>query len=250
MSIYDVTYNSVDEKLSPFGYRGKSIFQKFLNVLTYPLQWLRDIFFDYYMDSATLAYYKTALDGTGGAATIAMRGDVFRFIDNTVWECQTDGTALITDNPLLLPTSVNWLQFTQDCVGLNERIKYSSQKLLLEYILDRYFNPSGYIALSGHQYAIWIENLHIDNLFFIGEKFDGMGSAVISQDYLYGSPDPDALFFISESDDMATEGNKYTFEVHIPTAIATDLGTDYIDIISEIVNRYKNVGTTFIITTY
>ena len=127
MSIYSIDYTKVINNLLPPSYRLTKM-KSWLNSLIYPLQWLRDIYFDSYINSNTLRYF----DGVN-TITPLYKGDLIRFKDNSVWMNLVYGTDILTDNPFH-GNSYLWQYILTDSIGFLERLKFNNQKLKFEYL--------------------------------------------------------------------------------------------------------------------
>ena len=141
-NFYTFTYSNFVQQLLPPRWR-KPKHQSWLTALFSPLQWLHDLFFNNYIDYDLNAVYTYFVSGSG--SLIANKGDLIRFIDNSVWECQTNGTTVATNNPILGGsgyTATDWYQILTDSIGIWERKNYNCQKMTFEYLLNRYFNPT------------------------------------------------------------------------------------------------------------
>ena len=138
-NFYTFTYSNFVQQLLPPRWR-KLKHQSWLTALFSPLQWLHDLFFNNYIDYDLNAVYTYFVSGS----LIANKGDLIRFIDNSVWECQTNNTHVNLDNPIngSLYNPVNWYKILNDSIGIWERKNYNCQKMTFEYLLNRYFNPT------------------------------------------------------------------------------------------------------------
>jgi hypothetical protein len=225
MSIYDINYNNVvGNMIAPF-LRTASLL-KWMYALISPIQWLRDRFFYNYVNSDLYVY----CDGVT-PLIINYAGTLVKFIDNSLWETQIDNVDTSVYNPTIGQVSdINgntiWIKIQDDFVGLNERVMYSNQKMLFEYLLNNYFKHD----ISANN--IYINTNDIShNMVEIAEE--DVDSFVIAQN------DIDSLYWISEWD---VEKQEFNFKIFVPTLIATQLGTNYQQIISQIVDRYNYFG--------
>jgi hypothetical protein len=229
-TIYDITYSKVILNLLPPHWR-QAIHIAWLNCLVKPMQWVRDWFYDcyiytygsYYCEPTTGNLY---LNGAlkPGASTIANKNDNVKFIDNSLWQCLTDGTDCSVDNPILTPTSANWKKLQADCFGMFDRQKFNAQKIVLEYVLNAYFNPLNYTD------KIYIVNATPIDDTFIGDKTNATDPQLSDKDSPY------SFFNIG---DMAAVFLSYSYTIYVPVQIATDLGADYEKIIRTKNDKYN-----------
>lgn len=225
MPIYDINYNNVIGNLLPPQLRTESI-KKWLYALTSPVQWIRDKFFYNYVQSDLYIF----CDGIT-PLIINNSGTLVKFVDNSVWETQIDAVDTSIYNPTIGQTTdvdgnTIWIKIQDDFVGINERLMYSNQKKLFEYLLNNYFkhdNSANYIYINTNDIS--------HNMFEIAEN-DVDSSVIAQQDY-------ETLFWISEGDDENEENN---FTIFVPILIATQLGINYQKIISQIVDKYNYFG--------
>lgn len=120
MSIYDVNYNSKAIELLPPDKRYPATVG-FLQSLLVPVQYLRDkILGDYRLGRNYPQWV---------AGTYALRALVV--YKQVVYESLIDGN---TDQP----PSPNWVVYLPSFIGVDKRIKFNGQKLVLEYALNQY----------------------------------------------------------------------------------------------------------------
>jgi hypothetical protein len=154
---YSVDFNNLVIQLTPPLLREtKEI--AWLTSLTYPIQW-DNINFTEYVYGFTGSTYSPSL-------TYSV-GDRVLWTNNAVYE--STGTS-----SNLSPTfSANWTKTNDLYIGAEERVRYNSQKILLEYALNRFFQvagtpdvPTGWTG-SNHINQIWIENTATNTAAFI-----------------------------------------------------------------------------------
>jgi hypothetical protein len=122
MSIYDIDFQTQSENLLPPDKRMPKL-KAFVYALCHPVQILRDLFHDDYADGFT----GSAWDSLSSYNP----GDKVRYIDKAVYECQ------VFSGQGVEPTNTNfWLKVQDNYIGLRERMKYNSRKILLEFILN------------------------------------------------------------------------------------------------------------------
>ena len=145
MAIYDYNSNTVAEQLIPPTLRG-SKFLAWLYVLVKPIQNLHDLIFSDYKTGNVYANYNNL--------STYVFGNRVRYTDKSIYEC------IATTSLGNLPTNTaKWVKVNDLFIGTDERVKYSSQKLLYEKALNTFFITSG----------IYIQNnfVSVGNVFVI-----------------------------------------------------------------------------------
>lgn len=222
-SIYDVDYKIVNNNILAPQYRQSKI-KAFVNAMIYPIQWLRDRFFLNYVES-----YQDYIIYSGGSSVLLNQYELVKFPDNSVWENQVSNIDIATYNPTLgqlySGSTLLWVKIQEDFIGLNERLKYSNQKIMLEYILNRYFNDSlDTIYISNN-------NTSIAPFYICDDDTD------IDCGYV-GFDEDNCTEYISFDDTLTTV---YHFTIFIPdTLVSIDL-----DEIRVIVDRYNYYSLTY-----
>lgn len=221
MSIYDINYNNVIDNLLVIAYRTIR-FSKWMYSLIYPIQYLRDIFFNNYVGSSSYIIY----DGYT-ILNINDAGSMVKFPDLSVWMTTKDNININTYNPTIgqvidILGDTIWIKIQDDFIGFEERTQFNNQKIMFEYLLNRYFQWTNGLPI----YITTNDTSH--NMFEIGQ--DDINTAVVAQE------DFESLFFISETDN---ENENNNFTIYVPSLIATTLGSNYQQIISVIVDKYN-----------
>ncbi len=127
-----------------------------LTSLLKPLQWLNDVLMIYVAGDASIPVYN------GDAI---LRGVKVRF-DNKIYETLAD--TLENETPFTNPEK--YFLVLNDWRGAKERVHYSSQILIFEYLLNRWFGTSFRQPVDGKS-DIYIEELDTQDYFFrIGEN--------------------------------------------------------------------------------
>ena len=160
-------------------------------------------------------------------------------------------------NPLhwvLLGGSI-WYKISPSYIGAQERAQYNAQKIVFEYALNRWFRttfrqPTAFTNGTtstpyGKFYTptsdIFITTVPVVNItFFSGET---ESTSCYSGELNSGSA------FSTETVVLGSD-TTYEFIVWIPTSLATLLGLNYVQIVSQVVNLIAIVGTSFTISTY
>jgi hypothetical protein len=124
-------------------------------------------------------------------------------------------------------------------VGLNERLKYNSQTILLEYILNKHFSvvSSPFIYIDNA-----VSSTDINYVSSVGDGFVPL--------YVGDSPnDANTVFLGSESDYFPA----FDFTVYVPTAVFNTLGSTLAERQARVqaeVNKYKLIGVNNTVTNY
>jgi hypothetical protein len=274
MSFYDYTISQAIINLLPPRWR-KIKHVSWLTTLLAPVQWLHSLFFRNYLDYDLGAVYTYYLSG----AHTSNKGDLVRFVDNTVWECQDDSTDVMMDNPVnpiiwyawasynignivtrngmkyyslkdtngshdpltsplwwtIENINTKWIKILDDSIGVWERKNFNCQKMTLEYLLNRYFNP-----LNGT--AIWISKNVITQINFL------VGSNQLATSF--AAPNTFNQQFVGPYV-FVTAGPD--FNINIATAQLTAIDSDAAKaraIISRVVDRYNLSGMRYVILTF
>ena len=193
-----------------------------MSVLAIPLQWARDMFFNSYVNGSTDPIY------IGGFSYI--KGRRVRY-----------GTAIyeaINVPPIgANPTDANyWYKVQDSWVGLAERITYTSQKIRLEYALNRNFGVTVSLPFAGADHAtqIYIPNsTAANNPFVIG----GATPSVVYATEAY------ATNYVINSYNL----NGLDFSVYVPSSyysptIALSM--------AQFIDKYVTAGILYTITPY
>lgn len=203
-----------------------------LSALFKPLQWLRDNFFNEYVNGSAASLYN--------GATAYVAGDrVVDLIDNGVYESQTAQTGVI---PSTANNPAKWQKVSDNWVGVSERTKYTGQKIALEYALNKWFRsfwlqPNN--DTTPTRPAIYIDNNNINNLAFISYANSESSSDAFSADVFQQN-------FIT---DVYSFGGAW-FTIWTPLALYTALQPSADSKIRAIADKYVIAGITYDIKTY
>lgn len=177
-----------------------------------------------------------------GATDYAIYGTV-QYGRASYWCIETPPTGLYP-----LPTDPTyWYKILDDYIGLDERSKYSAQKVMLEYALNRRFSPLTITPPFGPTpVSIYIQNNQINTprILWCAPKSTNTLSWIAPKSSTrlwyttYGSP---------------TLTAQYNFTIYVPAAIyaaidPTPLQADYL--ISQEVDRYNTAGIKYNIQSY
>ncbi len=222
-SIYDNNFNLQSENLSPPDKRKPRILA-LLRAFVKPLQWLRDLFYTEYADGFTGAKWSNL--------TVYTEGQRVRYIDRAVYEC-----ILTTTAGIVCTDESYWIKIQDLYIGVRERMKYNSNKMLFEYVLNKWFEVD---PLPADQ--IYIQNNVLDlNGFLVGES-EPFTSSVAE----------------TEAFQLAYLGNAYTYDlyaftIYVPVAVWTALAAtadDRDNIIRSEADKYVFAGISYNIVTY
>ena len=142
-----------------------------------------------------------------------------------------------------LPTNTDyWYKILDDYIGITERSKYSAQKVMLEYALNRRFSPATITPpFSATPASIYITN-NASNPVFLWSAPAGTDT------FTYVAPNSSTSFWYSILGNP-TITPFYNFTINIPTAVITSLSpltsTEVMLLITQETNKYCLAGTSF-----
>jgi hypothetical protein len=217
MAIYDYDSNIVAEQLSPPTLRNGK-FLAWLYVLVKPLQNLHDLIFSDYKVGNVYSVYSNA--------TTYNFGTRVRYLDKAIYECIKTSVGNLPTN------SVYWIKVNDIFIGTDERVKYSAQKLLFEYALNKFFITSG----------IYITN----NFIYVGDVF------VMDTDSTESSVMPLDSFYQEDYMDLTATyaSGIYDYTIFFPISDYTTLGFSANAIIRTFADKYNLAGMQYNIQTY
>lgn len=199
------------------------------------MAWLRVLVSDIkskYIDIyGVQSYYNGFSIAKWSSATAYVIGNRVRY-GVSIYEALTDNTGLSPD----INTS-DWLLIEKDFVGADERVKYNGQKMVLEYILNRYLNTTATTIPT-----IYILNNPVDvNGFYMGidgaSELGELGTNTNQNDFLGTS----------------YTLNQYCFTIYVPLALYTSLGTTAANRenrVRNVADKYIIAGVNYNVTTY
>lgn len=189
MSIYSLTYSIFWKQMLP-PFKRLVNFLAWGAVVTKPLQWLRDLFFNDYADGLTYTLF--------GGATNYMIGDKVKYTTNGLYICVVDNTQFIE------PTNTNnWIKISNEYVGLRHRANYTGQKKVLEYALNKRFNTT--FQQPPTNSTIYLTKTQTDtNYFAVGINYPNTSGAALNGFH--------ALDFVGISYSYA----QYELIIHVP----------------------------------
>lgn len=243
--IYNDDESIISNDLSPVE-RRKTNWLNFLTSILSPQQWLNDLVFTKYYG------------GSDASAWISGNtydyGDNVLYLDNAIYEC-VNLSGITSSTPPNLDTE-NWIKILDTFVGLAERVKYTGQQIMLEYLLNKYF-AIGAVSLpwtgASHSTQIFLSRNTINNnTLWMSTTPEGMPEYYMPVDSSYAS---------SWMPLVASAEQPYSFTINVPSAVATSINTQittvipgssdtYITLITSLVNNYVRAGKQFNIITY
>lgn len=214
-SIYDITFSGLWEQVLPSRKRLATWLAMGAALLT-PLQWLRDNFFDRYADGSS--------DPAYSGVTAYISGDRVIYTDRAVYECILASTG---NDP---SDTTYWIKIQENFIGLRERAHYNSQKIVLEYALNRWFGVTS-------APLIYIENnVLINNSMIIGVDETETSAVALNENESLDAVGPTGT------------NNGTAFTIYVPAAVwnplaATDLQREAI--IKSFADQYVLAGITY-----
>lgn len=224
MSIYGFDTDYISEKLTP-------------SILRTPMRlaWLRvltsDIQSKYEDIFGAQGYYNGFAIANWSSVAAYVVGNRVKY-GISIYECLVDNTGLSPDI-----NTTEWLLIEKDFVGADERVKYNGQKMVLEYILNRYLNTTATTIPT-----IYILTNTVDvNGFYMGidgqSELGELGENTNQNDFLGTS----------------YTLNQYCFTIYVPTALYATLGTtapNRENRVRNVADKYVLAGINYNVTTY
>lgn len=218
--IFDIDFSVQEQNLMPPPKRFP-IMMAFVYACLYPYQYLRDIKLGTYKYGASYASW--------AAGTAYVQGNRIIYSDRAVYEAQGNVTG--AGNAPGLNTI--WFKIQDNFIGADERVKYNSQIIVLEYALNNFFqtgaaNPQIYLQT----------NPQTNNIFVMGSA--GKYSSAMPNNSSFSN----AFMWSTPAYSSATTN----LTVNVPNGILATLGatlTDQINIIRAFVDKYVLTGITY-----
>jgi hypothetical protein len=222
-TIYNIAFSKFAKRMLPPDKRNP-VLTAFLNALLVPLQWVNQHRLVEYGDGSSA--------GQWNAATVYAKYDQVIY-KNVVYQSIIDGN---TSSPF---DQTAWMQIQSNFIGLNERLNYNSQTLVLTYALNKWFGTN-FLQPPGIS-QIWIEtNVVAAPVFWLGTTEDK--SSKVST---IGSTE-----YVGLNDNVASAINA---TIHCPLATYNALDPSGINnekIFRNFVDRYMSAGIIYNIITY
>lgn len=213
MSIYDVDIANQTVLLLPPTKR-KALTLQWLGIFGNKLQYLHDLVFGDYLTGNK--------DGQWQASTTYTYLKRVRYRDNAIYEVNnTAGVNSIIPPPQDIysdtNTSGNWIKVQDNFIGLQERVKYNSQKLVFEFALNKWFNGT-FRQSTG--WDISGNPMPISDIFISAQPVD-------DHSFVFGVDETDSSAIYSTDTDQLIKAvigntylvNSYAFSINIPTAL-------------------------------
>lgn len=250
MSIYDYNLTAETLQLTPPNKRTSTTLA-LLSVSDFYFQKLHDLFFTNYADG------DASIDYAGGTTYVA--GDHVRYVDNKIYERRrlnlTTG-AVIGNTTGIIPTNTdNWIVLLNNFIGVRERSKYKSNRVVFEWALNKWFKTT-FRQFTGWDGSgnptplsdIYIQNIPVDlNSFIVGVN-EAQSSDVWASDVEQQVSVINLAYFF----------NAYMFSINIPTAIYNALlpaepagiTTPKDNVVRAFADNYTLGGITYLIKIY
>ncbi len=221
---YDCDFSLQAQRLTPITKR-QDIRLGILDAISEPIQWNRDNFFDSYLEGDDSDVWDVG--------TNYVRYDRVNY-QNMIYECTND---ILGE----LPTNTDyWVKVLGDFRGATERIKYNCQKIMLEWMLNKWFGttfnqPS---TLLNSDFYI-VDNARVGNTFTVYENSEIGGEYAASSVY-----DDTTLTgeWIYEEPGYTTDTPNFTVYYKL-TDIPSTSNMKYFQM-TDLVNKYKIYGST------
>lgn len=137
-----------------------------------------------------------------------------------------------TFNGVYPNNTVFWTKINDNFIGIDERIKYNSQKLLFEYALNRFFRITG---------------IYITNNFVTPTNVFVMGDSSASSSYMGDN----SIYQSNYMNDVPVYNpDIYDYTIFFPIAYYTALGADADLIIKSFADIYNLAGMQYNVLTY
>lgn len=190
-------------------------------VLMKPLQYLRDLIFEDYANGSLYDMYDNI--------TNYIVGDRVIYIDRGSYEC-------IQDTIGNIPTNTSyWRKINDNYIGIRERIKYNSQKILFEWALNRNFICTG----------IYISNTPLTTTGFLMGHTGPYSSTLAGSSNVSANPS-----YLANS---LTLSDGFSYTIYVPIAVFNALGTSNgqrESIIRAFADKYNLAGMFYKVVTY
>lgn len=230
MAIYDYDNQVVGEQLTPPVLRNTKQLA-WINTLTAAVQNLWSLVFEDYRIGSSYSDYN-------GATT-------YDFGDRVIWDDKCIYEATYTNSLGVAESfsgeapsnTVFWTKVNEIFIGSDERVKYSAQKLLFEYALNKFFR----IAASPAD-QIYIQNNFIDTGDVFVMDTDSAESSVMPLDSFYQED------YMDLTATYAT--GIYDYTIFVPISDYTLLGASAEAIIRTFADKYNLAGMQYDIQTY
>lgn len=226
---YECDFNLQAGRLTPIAKR-QDVRLGFMECLSEPIQWNRDNFFDEYLEGDSSAVWDVS--------TAYSRYDRVNY-QNKIYECTNDNTGE-------LPTNTDyWVKVVDDFRGATERIKYNCQKLMMEWVLNKWFSTTFRQPSTGLDSDFYIvNNVRFASPFTVPETTFREG--VYVSNAIFESSQRTTKYVKNIPAYMPSQN----FTVYYPlSVIANTTDDEYYQMVS-LVDKYKLLGSTAAYTGY
>ena len=207
--------------------------------ILYPQQWLSNLFNMWYTGSNSPAW----VSGT----TYAYGYSVVD-IDYCVYQCINVSGITSASPPHL--DSVNWIVVLDNFVGVGERMMYSAQLAVLEYLLNYQYSV-GAVSLPWTRASQTTQIYITNNVSTNSALFLTNASSLPLTGYLVNNSGNASQFMHNGSSSLNSN-----FTIHVPSAVASAItanqptGVTYANVITALVSKYAQANYTFNIVKY
>jgi hypothetical protein len=225
--IYDIDFEIQEENLNvPTKRKPKTT--AFLNALMYPLQWIRDLLFEDYVNGAIYPPW--------GGFQLHPVGERVTWEDKSNYECIVQNFGFTGMEPSGgVDSAIYWIKIQDNFMGANQRARFNSQIIILEHALNKWFR----VPTIDPQ--IYLGNNYNPNTFLLGTSG------------IYSSPLASNSAFT-----VAYLGNAPTFTatdftVYVPVVLFATLGNtvqNRENNVRRFVDKYRLAGIAYNVTTY
>ena len=209
-----------------------------LSILT-PLQWLHDLVFT--------AYYGGSSAANWDAFTIYHYGTRVKYKDYAIYEVVNPIGSGITGS--VPGQSSDWMKVLDTFVGVGERVLYTGQTAMLEYILNYYFSV-GTVALPWTR-ASQVNQIYISlNTLSSGFWLTNASGQTLTSYMANAAP------FQKNFMHAASSYNPYAFTINVPVAVDAAITANQVagvtakQLITTIVQKYCQCNFLFSYATY
>jgi hypothetical protein len=220
---YECNFYLQAQRLTPIVKR-QAVRLGLLECISEGVQWNRDNFFDEYLEGDSSAVWDIS--------TAYVKEDRVNY-QNRIYYC-------IADNTGNLPTDTTyWTQVVADFRGATERIKYNFQKIMLEWILNKWF------AATFRQPSTGLDS----DFYIVSNDRDGEVFYASEESVLDGVFQPSVVpQFASQMEDFIGETATFTaganFTVFYPVATIPLITDDKYYQMVALMDKYKIAGST------
>lgn len=205
------------------------------------ISWLNDKFWKYCFGNESVSVYSSIITYNINNEVKTYYGVYVSLVDNN-----------IANDPQNSPDF--WYKISPSYIGALERSSYNSQKLIMEFALNRWFFTNFKQPTSledgtvSSPYGVWYlpkSDIFITTTeitFFSPDIFD-----IPKTTKIYDIPFVASTIFDTS---VSSTDTTYKYTIWIPVSLSVSLGLNYIQIISQVVNKIGLLGTVFDIQTY